>query len=79
MHALRGVDFSVEQGGFLSVIGPSGSGKTTLLNIIGCIDTPTEGTVKIGGEDITQLNDKELTNIRLYRVGFIFQTFNQRL
>lgn len=76
VHALRGVDFSVEQGGFLSVIGPSGSGKTTLLNIIGCIDTPTEGSVEIGGEDITQLNDKELTNIRLYRVGFIFQTFN---
>ncbi len=76
VHALRGIDFSVEQGGFLSIIGPSGSGKTTLLNIIGCIDTPSEGSIKIGGEDITQLNDKELTNIRLYKVGFIFQTFN---
>jgi putative ABC transport system ATP-binding protein len=76
VHALRGIDFSVEQGGFLSIIGPSGSGKTTLLNIIGCIDTPSEGSVKIGGEDITELNDKELTNIRLYKVGFIFQTFN---
>ncbi len=76
VHALRGIDFSVAQGGFLSIIGPSGSGKTTLLNIIGCIDTPTSGGVKIGGEDITALNDKQLTNIRLFKVGFIFQTFN---
>jgi putative ABC transport system ATP-binding protein len=76
VHALRGIDFFVEQGGFLSIIGPSGSGKTTLLNIIGCIDTPTEGNVRIGGEDITNMNDKQLTNIRLYKVGFIFQTFN---
>ena len=76
VHALRGVDFSVEQGGFLSIIGPSGSGKTTLLNIIGCIDTPTTGSVKIGGREITELTDKELTDIRLYKVGFIFQTFN---
>jgi putative ABC transport system ATP-binding protein len=76
VHALRGVDFSVEEGGFISIIGPSGSGKTTLLNIIGCIDTPTEGAMKIGGEDITSLNDKQLTNIRLFKVGFIFQTFN---
>jgi putative ABC transport system ATP-binding protein len=76
VHALRGVDLSVEEGGFMSIIGPSGSGKTTLLNIIGCIDTPTEGSVKIGGQDITSLNDRELTNIRLFKVGFIFQTFN---
>lgn len=76
VHALRGVDFTVEEGGFLSIIGPSGSGKTTLLNIIGCIDTPTKGVVKIADQDITALNDRELTNIRLYKVGFIFQTFN---
>jgi putative ABC transport system ATP-binding protein len=76
VHALRGLDFSVEQGGFLSIIGPSGSGKTTLLNIIGCIDTPTEGSVKIAGKEITSMNDIELTNIRLFKVGFIFQTFN---
>jgi putative ABC transport system ATP-binding protein len=76
VHALRGLDFSVEQGGFLSIIGPSGSGKTTLLNIIGCIDTPTEGSVKIAGKEITSMTDVELTNIRLFKVGFIFQTFN---
>jgi putative ABC transport system ATP-binding protein len=76
VHALRGIDFAVEEGGFLSIIGPSGSGKTTLLNIIGCIDTPTSGSVKIGGEEITALDDKKLTNIRLFKVGFIFQTFN---
>jgi len=76
VHALKGVDFRVAQGDFLSVIGPSGSGKTTLLNIIGCIDVPTKGAVRIGGHDITTLDDRALTNIRLYKVGFIFQTFN---
>jgi putative ABC transport system ATP-binding protein len=76
VHAIRGIDFCVEEGGFLSIVGPSGSGKTTLLNIIGCIDTPTEGSVQIGGEEITSMDDKKLTNIRLYKVGFIFQTFN---
>jgi putative ABC transport system ATP-binding protein len=76
VHALRGIDLSVEEGGFISIIGPSGSGKTTLLNIIGCIDVPTEGSVKIADEEITSLDDKKLTNIRLFKVGFIFQTFN---
>lgn len=76
VHALRGIDLSIEEGGFISIIGPSGSGKTTLLNIIGCIDIPTEGSVRIADEEITSLDDKKLTNIRLFRVGFIFQTFN---
>lgn len=74
--ALRGVDFSVEQGAFLSVIGPSGSGKTTLLNIIGCIDFATQGIVKIGDQEITLMNDRQITDIRLHKIGFIFQTFN---
>jgi putative ABC transport system ATP-binding protein len=76
VHALRGVDLAVKEGEFISIVGPSGSGKTTLLNIIGCIDTPTAGSVRIVGEDITALDDKKLTNIRLFKVGFIFQTFN---
>lgn len=74
--ALRGINFSVEQGDFLSVIGPSGSGKTTLLNIIGCIDFATEGTVKIGSQEITTMSDREITDIRLHKIGFIFQSFN---
>lgn len=76
VEALRGVDFSVEQGDFLSVIGPSGSGKTTLLNIIGCIDFASEGSVKIKGQEITSLHDRQITDIRLHKIGFIFQTFN---
>lgn len=76
VHALRGIDFSVEQGDFLSVVGASGSGKTTLLNIIGCIDQATSGSVKIHGEEVSGMTDKQLTEIRLYKIGFIFQTFN---
>ncbi|MGE5583258.1 MAG: ABC transporter ATP-binding protein [Bacillota bacterium] len=76
VHALRGVDFQVEEGAFLSIIGPSGSGKTTLLNIIGCIDTPSSGSVRVHGEEITALSDKKLTDLRLQKIGFIFQTFN---
>lgn len=76
VHALKGIDFHVAEGDLLSIIGPSGSGKTTLLNIIGCIDTPSAGSVRIAGEEITSLNDTRLTDIRLYKVGFIFQTFN---
>ncbi|MCB4790276.1 MAG: ABC transporter ATP-binding protein [Elusimicrobia bacterium] len=76
VHALRGIDFEVQQGDFMSIIGPSGSGKTTLLNVIGCIDFATEGSVKVGGNEITALNDRQITDIRLNKIGFIFQTFN---
>lgn len=76
VHALRGVDLEVEKGAFLSIIGPSGSGKTTLLNIIGCIDTPTVGSVKVLDQEVTTLNDKDITDVRLHKIGFIFQTFN---
>lgn len=76
VHALRGVNLTVEEGDFLSIIGPSGSGKTTLLNIIGCIDTPTTGSVKVHDEEITTLNDQTITDLRLHKIGFIFQTFN---
>lgn len=76
VHALRGIDLTIKEGELISIIGPSGSGKTTLLNIIGCIDNPTEGSVKIKDMEITKLNDKQITNLRLHHIGFIFQTFN---
>jgi putative ABC transport system ATP-binding protein len=76
VHAVRGVDLTIEEGDFISIIGPSGSGKTTLLNIIGCIDHATAGSVKIHGDDVTTYTDKRLTDLRLHTIGFIFQTFN---
>jgi len=76
VHALRGIDLSIEKGHFLSIIGPSGSGKTTLLNVIGCIDQASSGDVMIAGRDITKLKDRQITDIRLHHIGFIFQTFN---
>lgn len=76
VHAVKGVSLNVEKGEFLSVIGPSGSGKTTLLNILGCIDTATSGTIKIDNEEADKMNDKKLTELRLHKIGFIFQTFN---
>ena len=76
VHALRGVDLSIKEGDFISIVGPSGSGKTTLLNIIGCIDHASEGVVKIHEEDVTTYTDRRLTDLRLHTIGFIFQTFN---
>lgn len=76
VHALRGVDLTIREGDFVSIIGPSGSGKTTLLNVIGCIDHASEGSVKVAGTEITTLNDRAITDIRLHKIGFIFQTFN---
>ncbi|HZH03542.1 MAG TPA: ABC transporter ATP-binding protein [Myxococcaceae bacterium] len=74
--ALRGVSLEVTPGEFISVAGPSGSGKTTLLNLIGCVDTATSGTVKVGGQDTGKLSERELTRLRLHTIGFIFQSFN---
>jgi putative ABC transport system ATP-binding protein len=74
--ALRGVSLNVEVGDFISIAGPSGSGKTTLLNLIGCVDTPTSGTVEVAGRQTQNLSDKQLTNLRLDTLGFIFQSFN---
>ena len=74
--ALRGVDLEVEAGDFLSIAGPSGSGKTTLLNLIGCVDTPSAGTVEVAGRDISKLSERQLTELRLRTIGFIFQSFN---
>jgi putative ABC transport system ATP-binding protein len=76
VHALKQIDFTVREGDFLSIVGPSGSGKTTLLNIIGCIDQATAGSVTIHGTDVTTMPDQQLTDLRLHKIGFIFQTFN---
>ena len=76
VSALNGVDLRVETGEFMSIMGPSGSGKTTLLNLIGALDRPTEGKVRIKGTDISRLNDDELAELRNREIGFVFQFFN---
>jgi putative ABC transport system ATP-binding protein len=76
VSALEGIDLRVERGEFAVVLGPSGSGKTTLLNVIGALDSPTEGTVRIAGEDISRASRAELFAFRRHTVSFIFQTFN---
>jgi putative ABC transport system ATP-binding protein len=76
VKALRGVNLEVNEGEFLSIAGPSGSGKTTLLNLIGCVDTPSAGTVEVAGRDISKLSERQLTDLRLHTIGFIFQSFN---
>ena len=74
--ALNHVNFSVKRGEFVAIMGPSGSGKSTLMNMIGCLDVPTSGTIKINGVSTTDMTDDELTEHRLNTIGFIFQKFN---
>lgn len=74
--ALKGVSFSIPQGGFVSFVGPSGSGKTTLLNLIGCLDKPTGGRLLVNNTDVTRLDRKEAALFRGAHIGFIFQSFN---
>jgi putative ABC transport system ATP-binding protein len=76
VHAVRGVSFAVEKGDFISLAGPSGSGKTTILNLIGCIDTPSGGTVRINGRATERMSDDAVTTLRHETLGFIFQSFN---
>jgi len=76
VEALRGVSLQIDRGEFLAIAGPSGAGKSTILNMIGCIDTPSEGKVLIDGQEVEELNDTELTRIRRNKIGFIFQSFN---
>lgn len=75
VHALKGIDFAVEPGDFVAVMGPSGSGKSTLLNLLGLLDTPTEGTVRLNGTDVTEFSERERTTARKRTIGFIFQNF----
>jgi putative ABC transport system ATP-binding protein len=74
--ALRGIDLTVDEGEFTTVFGPSGSGKTTLLNMIGCLDTPTEGDIYLNSHKISELSKKELAMTRRHNIGFIFQSYN---
>jgi putative ABC transport system ATP-binding protein len=75
IRALDGVELEIGRGQFVSIMGPSGSGKSTLLNVMGCIDTPTSGSLQIMGQEVSKLRDSELTAIRLSTIGFIFQQF----
>jgi len=76
VSAIKGVNLQVQPGDFIAIAGPSGSGKTTLLNLIGCVDTPTSGTVEVAGQNTSALSERSLTELRLRTIGFIFQSFN---
>lgn len=73
---LKDINFTVEEGEYVAIMGPSGSGKTTLMNIIGCLDKPTSGVYELEGQDVQKLNDKELSDLRLRSIGFVFQSFH---
>ncbi|MGP8214509.1 MAG: ABC transporter ATP-binding protein [Bacteroidia bacterium] len=76
VYAVNGVDLHIEEGEFTALVGPSGSGKTTLLNLIGGLDYPTGGDVKIDGVDITKMSENKLIDFRLHNIGFVFQAYN---
>ena len=73
---LKDISFSVEKGEYVAIMGPSGSGKTTLMNIIGCLDRPTYGSYRLAGRDLNQLSEREMSDVRLHEIGFVFQSFH---
>ena len=76
IHALKGVDISIEKGEYVAIMGPSGSGKSTLMNLVGCLDTPSQGSYLLNGKQVSEMNDNELARVRNEEIGFVFQTFN---
>ncbi len=76
VHALRGISFDVPVGDYISIMGPSGSGKSTLLNLLGCLDRPTAGSFLLGGDDVAEMDDDQLSETRASRIGFVFQSYN---
>jgi putative ABC transport system ATP-binding protein len=76
VHVLKGIDLDIKKGEYVAFMGPSGSGKSTLMNLLGCLDTPTDGSYILNGKDVSQMTDDELADIRNKEIGFVFQTFN---
>jgi putative ABC transport system ATP-binding protein len=76
VHALDGINLSVEKNEYVAIMGPSGSGKSTLMNIVGCLDTPTSGLYELNGTNVSEMNDNQLAKVRNKEIGFVFQTFN---